>query len=1052
MVKTFREKNNESRRKCYNKKKEEELWETFELYSIDYHRSKHNHTTWHWNDIPEDHLNNAGFIHDFNKHRLRRISLFNNSEIVNKYKDYGLDGLSLDNNGVYHGIQAKCYFTKKVSANDIGTFQSVIINRLCNRCNDSKGYLYTIEDIETNLLEDISNGKVYNHEKICLEENIKEIVNTEIKEDSLSLWRHQTEALEVLKNREGLSLLSIICGTGKTVIAGHHLKTLEHETIVCIAPLRVSVEQLQIRLSCFLDNREYLLVDSDSKGTTDISIVKKFLESKNKKIIFSTFDSAINILDKILETRSYIVCDEVHNTVNNAEICNFINSFENGLLLTATPPEELLEQIETTEVYKYSLADAIKDKLVCDYTVWLPYDIQYDKIPKEINSMNKVDAELILKSVFLANGMLKTGSRRCIVYNKNRQECDDFCYAIKTVLREYHGIDCWTEKIDCETSSKKRLEILKEFQSGNNDKFYILTSVRILDEAIDIKKCDSEFITYIGEKSNDIRLVQRLMRGSRIDSMNPNKHNNLFIWANSDDNDLFGILSLLKDIDPNFHKKVKIISKDYDKQEKERKKIETKELVLEKGLSVKCISLKELWEIKKNLLFQFVEENERVPKEKEKYKNINIGMWLHRQKTKIDSDKSDVYKKLSENLIIKENLDLYLKNKEKDKLGWDEQKDLLFKFVEENERIPKEKEKYKNINIRQWLYDQKKKINSNECDIYKKLSKNQIIKEEIDRYLKNKEKEKIKLTWEEQKDLLFRFVEENKKIPTQKEIYNNINIGIWLHHQKEKIESNECEIYKKLSKNLIIKENLDKYLKYKEIYKEKIKLTWEEQKDLLFRFVEEHKRIPKKKENYKNINIRQWLQNQKNKIDSNECEIYKKLSENLIIKENLDQYLKYKEIKLTWEERKDLLFRFVEKYERVPKNIEKYENINIGQWFQNHKEKIISIECDVYKKLSENQIVKEEINRYLKNKEIKLTWEEQKKLLFRFVEEYKKIPKSKETYKNVNIGMWLQTQKSKINSDQCDVYKKLSENFVVKENLDQYLKNKEKIKIKNSLI
>jgi len=873
-------------------KKEDIDWYKFELYSIDHHRSKHNHKTWHWNDVPEDHLYNAGYIHNFNEHRLRRLSLFNNCKLKNKYKDYGLDGLSLDSNGIYNGLQMKCW-NSKVRANDIGTFQSVVSNRLCVKNKDSKGYLYTKGKLEINLSEDLQNSKTIFHEIISLRETEENDKKEEINEIELPLWRHQTKALEVLKN-SGLILLEIICGTGKTNIVGHHLKTLEHDTIVCIAPLRVSVEQLQIRLSCF-SNRETLLVDSDSKGTTDVAIVKKFLKRKGQKIIFSTFDSAINVLDKILKDRSYIVCDEVHNTVNNEEICNFINSFESGTLLTATPPEELLEQIDISERYKYSLGDAIKDKLVCDYTVWLPYDINYTKIPKELSeakeNLNKENEfnDLVLKALFLSNGMLKTGSRRCIVYCKNRQECDDFCYAIKTVLNNYHGIDSWTEKIDCETSSKKRLKILSDFQIGTNDRFYILTSVRILDEAIDIKKCDSEFIMHVGETSNDIRLVQRLMRGGRIDPKNVNKHNNLFIWSDNEDKKLFKMLSLLKEIDPNFHKKFRIISKDYDKQEKAKKKIETKEIKLETELSVKCVSLEELWEIKKNLLFQFVGENNRIPKQTEKFLNVSIGWWYVNQKRKTDSNKSNIYKKLSENQIVKENLD-------KIKLSWEEKKILLFKFVEENERVPEQRENYENNNIGKWYDYQKQKIIMNESEVYIKLSENLIIKENLDLYLNNREKNKgkIKLNWTEQKNLLFQFLQENERIPEQREKYKYISIGQWYHHQKMKIDSDKSEVYIKLSESLIIKENLDLYLKNKEKNKRKIKLNWTEQKNLLFQFVGEYERIPKKREKYKDINIGSWFQNQKNKIDSEESEVYKKLSENIIVKQNLDIYLKIK--------------------------------------------------------------------------------------------------------------------------------------------------------------
>ena len=51
----------------------------------------------------------------------------------------------------------------------------------------------------------------------------------------------------------------------------------------------------------------------------------------------------------------------------------------------------------------------------------------------------------------------------------------------------------------------------------------ILCSIRILDESIDLPKCDSIFISNVNENSSDIKMVQRLGRAIRLDRDNPNK-------------------------------------------------------------------------------------------------------------------------------------------------------------------------------------------------------------------------------------------------------------------------------------------------------------------------------------------------------------------------------------------------------------------------------------------------------------------------------------------------------------------------------------------------
>ena len=87
----------------------------------------------------------------------------------------------------------------------------------------------------------------------------------------------------------------------------------------------------------------------------------------------------------------------------------------------------------------------------------------------------------------------------------------------------------------------------------------------------------------------------------------------------------------------------------------------------------------------------------------------------------------------------------------------------------------------------------------------------------MDEYLVNKElnKDKEIFTWEQSKDLLFEFCNINKRVPIHKDQYKNNNIGMWLHHQKKKLNEINNNIYIKLSENIYVKKTLDKYLENK---------------------------------------------------------------------------------------------------------------------------------------------------------------------------------------------------------------------------------------------
>ncbi len=142
-----------------------------------------------------------------------------------------------------------------------------------------------------------------------------------------------------------------------------------------------------------------------------------------------------------------------------------------------------------------------------------------------------------------------------------------------------------------------------------------------------------------------------------------------------------------------------------------------------------------MFEYKKNLLFEFVEINNRIPTQKESFKNINIGTWFQTQKIKIKFNTDENYIELSQNNIVKKKLDDYLK---KEKYEFSDMLTIFLKFVNLNNRTPKKRELYENINIGSWFQHQKEKINSNTDETYIKLAINDIIAEELNRYLNKK--------------------------------------------------------------------------------------------------------------------------------------------------------------------------------------------------------------------------------------------------------------------------------------------------------------------------
>ena len=115
--------------------------------------------------------------------------------------------------------------------------------------------------------------------------------------------------------------------------------------------------------------------------------------------------------------------------------------------------------------------------------------------------------------------------------------------AMKTI-NDFYTLELEYQQIIAENTEKQRNDILKKFADSNERQ--LLFSIRILDECIDIPKCDSIFITY--PSKSKIRTIQRLCRCIRIDKTNKFKIGNIYIWCNQYD-DILETLSGIKEYD-----------------------------------------------------------------------------------------------------------------------------------------------------------------------------------------------------------------------------------------------------------------------------------------------------------------------------------------------------------------------------------------------------------------------------------------------------------------------------------------------------------------------
>jgi superfamily II DNA or RNA helicase len=806
----------------------------FEHYCVRYHAETYKHNAWHQKAIPEDELFASGFIHDFNQHRLKRIASHRalKGKAGSLYSDYGIDFLAKESSEVYHVGQCKHYTSKRVSANDLGTFLLKCGDLREKQHGKGMGYIYTTSPLQVDLHESLLNqSSKYTHIRLAFQEEPEQckdmdmldekqieceyllrdyqrraidVILKELSEPLPPLEINDSEHNGIMENENDSDsvndedsdvswdevphhrlVLEMACGLGKTVIAGHILKAHRPRMIVSLAPLKVSVEQLQTRIMPFLDGYKSLLIDSDVDGTTDVAVIREFLTKHENGAIalFTTYASAENIFAKgnIEFEDAFVLVDEVHNLLGNDELCNWINrAFRQGLLMSATIPEELYESIQCVKVFSYGIAEGIRDSFLCDYEVCLPYaTVKTDEkeyvyeCERELQACAKeLDPTLTAKAIFLATGMLQKGARRCVLYMTSVEECKAFAIVLSKIFGEYHGLSCWVQTLVNTTKPANRIKILKDFQFASSHDIYLLLSVRILDEAIDLPRCDSEFISQVGEHTSDIRTVQRLMRGGRLDPMNPSKKNHLFMWTD-DVCKAIPALQWLRNSDTyEFHKKIRVISRDYDSQQDPQLMIAhtAKESSVQRIVEMRCLTVDELWEQRRQEWIACFERLGRQPRcysnesEERRAANWQSKMRYMKKKGKLNQERVDILTNTC---------------------GWEwdnnalrlEKAYALIEFVNREKRVPKQKEFVDGVKLGLFWHNVKQGKNAK---IYQDiLSHNETLREDYEKLhrLKDSKKGIEEITPEQKANLLIEFVNREKRVPKQKEFVDDVKLG-----------------------------------------------------------------------------------------------------------------------------------------------------------------------------------------------------------------------------------------------------------------------------------
>jgi superfamily II DNA or RNA helicase len=1017
-----------------------------------------------WNECPETILIDNKLIHSHNTMRLIRKDIKEGH--LHSYKDIGIDIIQIENDKCSI-VQCKNGYNKGLCVDDIAgiMMRSAFIRNVntfiyYTNCL-SRNILYTSGISNYVLHIDCSGNssidelaKLSNDNKIYFVKLPYENSNKQAIEDidivpEIVAYSYQDEAVNTFKEHyetRNRGMLSLPCGCGKTFTS--YLISNSYKQVIILSPLREFASQnLNKFIEYGYDKKNTRLVDSD--GDRDIESIKGFIQSNNNFVISCTYVS-MDLISECLElfNNALFIIDEFHNlskkniSSKDDNIYKLLISKHIILYMSATPriydieyadtdvdidtDDEVFDTDSDNEtidneylfgdvVYQMTFTDAIANKYITDYRIWLPsIHENNEELDKEL-SIYEIDNEIKNRCKFLYSCIANNGSRKCIVYCRDTEDMKAMIECMKT-LNEFYIMDIEMNSISCEDSEKKRKIVLKSFSNGD-DKIQLIFNIRILNECIDIPACDSVYISY--PPKNKITTIQRISRATRIDKNNPYKVANVYIWCEEYD-DILETLSSIKEYDIMFKDKVKISTVDFynNKGQKELEIIENDRVLLSNCI----IGVKEFraitWEEKLATVEEYIKEYGKLPVQHNTNKCVaSLSTWISTQRQNYKNNKEIMknknIRKLWEEFVNKYE-QLFMSNTER----WIHNLKLLEEYINIHKELPSDYSKDPNtLKIARWKNTQKNNFKNTSHIMNEDGNIRALWGDFVNRNKKlfrsNEEK------WLDNLRELEEYIQTHKKLPS----HTNSYLGKWTTHQKKNyIDINQ------IMTNEDIRNLWEEFVnKYQEVFKSNEDI-WKDNFNKLKEYINIHNILPtscNKDETIKCLGL--WVRNQAKNYEKKQYNM-----KNYEISTIWEEFMSLKDIKILflnneelWNYNKACVEEYIQKNNKLPTQTDKDKDISsLGNWIQSQKQ---NYKNKTKIMVNENIIAlwEEFVNKYQEifmSKEEK--WYDKKSKIEKYIQKYNKLPSRTDKDRDISLlGSWIYWQKQNY-ADKNQIMKK----------------------------
>ena len=751
------------------------------------------------------------------------------------YRDEGIDLITKINNE-WFGIQCKW-----VSNTNKSLKKHVYTQLYCDidTYNLDKGIIFTnttkvnptfnINPKHKKIITWYTKDQFYNITDTNFINFIKQELFADIQQEVIkvpkNLRYYQIDAVNsLLESNDRNKQIIMPCSSGKTLVMMDYIRRIGlNNKILLLFPNLNLINQMYKKLNIYLNNPNLLCIcsqfDANQLILYDRSLYNNIYTTEpeeinrrmNKNIIIlCTYQSS-----KLLKGKYFnlAIFDEAHKTVSGREF-GFAKYDKNcrideRVYFTATPKyysgknskcySMKNESIYGKIVYQYPFRQAIDDGYILDYNL-ITYisDNSLDNYLTNNFIKNKygnlnITKNELICAIQIAQYVQNYNGQPKILTYHNTVNSANKFKKTLYFIFNKYKISADIFTISGSDNISNRNKILANFEKAN---IGILCSAKVLNEGIDLPYVNT--VAFIDNRTSTIDIIQNIGRSMRL--YGDQKECNIIVPTNINDENydyknIINILSALNTIDTNI---IQYFTND-NNQKNKIKVIKTK---------IECLENIDIIE----------------------YDNIDIAI-------------------LKNNIINKA-----IKRSD---LSFNIKKELLFKFCNKHKRIPVARESYKGVNIGQWFYREKYKIEDENCEVYKKLSTCPYIKRAFDEYLDSN------LVFNENISLLFKFCNEKKRYPKPGEKYKDFNVSYWLNDRKKEIISEDDDLYKILSTNKYVKLSIDNCLNYRKSKCKSRKYTYSEKKKMLFEFCNGKKRYPKNGDKCGDFNVCMWLSDKK---------------------------------------------------------------------------------------------------------------------------------------------------------------------------------------------